>query len=102
MLGALEPHAPGLLAKLGLDSMNPKLDARHPEVVRERMMNFCRKLANHLVALSDLPNRDRVPSILRRLRIFNQAKRNDIGAVTGILYVSKRLDNRITENLSCH
>ena len=41
-LRAFEPHAPGLLAKLGLNSMHPQLDAGHAEVVRERMMDLRR------------------------------------------------------------
>jgi hypothetical protein len=82
--------------------MHPKLDAGHAKVVRERVMDFPGQLADHLVALGDLPNRDRVAAALRRPGILDDSKRNDIGGVTGILYVSKRLDNRIVWYLPCH
>ena len=102
MLGAFEPDAPGLLAKLGFNSMYSKLDAGHAEVMRQRPMNTRRQLANHLVALGNLPKSDRIAAIRRRLRILNQAKRNNVSGVSGILYVSERLDNRIVWYLSCH
>jgi len=70
--------------------------------VRERLVDVSGELANHLVALADLPKRDRIAAVRRRLRILDQAKRNNVSGVTGILYVSERLNNRITGNLSCH
>jgi hypothetical protein len=70
--------------------------------MRERAMNTRRQLTNHLVALSNLPNGDRVAAIRRGLRILNQPKRNDVSGVPGILYVSERLDNRVVGYLSCH
>jgi hypothetical protein len=70
--------------------------------VSERMMDFRGELADHLVTLADLPNRDRVTAVLGRLGVLDDSKRNDIGVVTGILYVPKRLDNRIVGYLSCH
>ena len=102
VLGAFEPHAPGLLAKLGLNPMDPQLDAGHAKVVRQRAMDAGSKLANHLVALGNLPKSDRIPAVGRRLRILNQAKRDNVSGVTGILYVSERFDNRIVRYLSCH
>ena len=79
-----------------------KLDLWHAEVVRERVMDIGGELANHLVALGDLPQRDRVAAVRRRLGILDDSKRNNVGGVTGILYVSERLDNRIVRYLSCH
>jgi len=102
VLGAFEPHPAGFFAQLGFDSMHPELDAGHAKVVRERVMDSPGQLADHLVALSNLPNRDRVAAAIRRPRILDDSKRNDIGAVPGILYVSQRLDNRVVFYLSCH
>jgi hypothetical protein len=82
--------------------MHPELDAGHAKVVRERVMDFPGQFADHLVALGDLPNRDRVAAALRRLGILDDSERNDVSGVTGILYVSERLDNRIVWYLSCH
>ena len=102
VLGTFEPHAPGLLAELGFDPMHPQLDARHAKVVGQRAMDACRQLADHLIALGNLSQSDRIPAILRRLRILDQPKRDDVSGVPGILYVSKSLDNRVVRNLSCH
>ena len=43
VLGAFEPDAPGLLAKLGFNSMHPKLDAGHAEIMRQRLMDTRRQ-----------------------------------------------------------
>src|SRR5208282_1396755 len=102
VLGALQAHAPGFLAELGFNSMHPKLDAGHAEVMGKRMMDFRGELADYIVALGDLPNRDRVAAVLTRLGILYDSQRNDIGGVTGIVYVSERLDDRIVWYLSRH
>ena len=78
-LRALEAHASGLLAELGLNPMHPQLDPRHAELMRQRVMDAGGQLANHLVALGHLAQRDRVAALFRRLRILDHSERNDIG-----------------------
>jgi hypothetical protein len=70
--------------------------------MRQRSVDIRGQLANHLVALGNLPQSDRIPAVGRRLRILNQAECNNVSGITGILYVSKRLDNRVVRNLPCH
>ena len=102
VLGPLEPDPARLFAKLGFDSMHPKFDLRHAEFVGKRMMDFRGEIANHFLALSHLPNRDRKAAVGFRRCVFNDSKRNDVRRETGILDVSQCLDNRILCYLSHH
>ncbi len=102
MLGAFQPHAPGLFAQLGFDSMHSKLDVGHAKVMRQRAMDAGGELANHFVTFGDLAKCYRIAAVLRRLSIFDDSKRNDVGGVSGIPYLPKGLDNRVIWYLSCH
>jgi hypothetical protein len=58
-------------------------------------MDFRGELAYYFVALAYLPKRDCIAAVGRRLGVLDDSKRNNVSGVTGILYVSERLDNRI-------
>jgi hypothetical protein len=75
--------------------MDSKLDLRHAELVRERMMNFRGEVANHFVALGHLANRDRETAVGFRGGILDDSERDNIRIETGILNVPQRLDNRV-------
>jgi hypothetical protein len=58
-------------------------------------MDFRGELAYYFVALAYLPKLDCIAAVGRRLGVLDDSKRNNVSGVTGILYVSERLDNRI-------